>query len=637
MKRCLSCMKEYQKQYEVCPHCGYIEGTPPNEIYHLYPGTVLRERFIIGTVVGFGGFGVVYKAWDVVLDKMVAIKEFYPVGLIHRTPGKTKVNVFESKKEEFDLQKERFLEEAKNMARFSSHPNIINVYNFFEENNTAYIDMEFLEGMTYKKFLKMHGGIVEQDVAVKVILSVLEALREIHKENIIHRDVAPDNIFICEDGRIKLMDFGAARFSKGDEVSSHTIILKPGFAPPEQYQSKSRQGVFTDIYAVGAVLYRSLTGIMPDESTNRCEEDNMKPPKELNPDITDTMNNVILRAMALMYELRFQSDEEFMKALRPEAEGKIRDVKSELRHRKKKRLFAAMLIVAFLSICGLMGYRMYDLKKAQVDLKAADITMWVCVPEETLFSDYTATYQTALSEYEEKYPQIEIEIVPVLAAEYEEKLNAAYENNEMPDVFQLTDKEQFSYAKNIKRTFSYTDIAQYMGYEQLEETYPDNNVCPVTFELPALYTNTTFERLAIDAYEKEYQSINDTGIQDKNPETIEAFLKGESGYFVGDTSLYREVQERLAGIYTMEVMKLPEYMAEYGISFCVAKDTNRWEYNAAIQLLYYMLSENAQFVMIENHLGLPVHKDIYNRFVQLNPEFGIFEDIVTKVQFINRK
>ena len=634
MKRCLNCMQEYGDQFEICPHCGFIEGTPPKEIYHLNPGTILRDRFIVGTVVGFGGFGVVYRAWDTALDKMVAIKEFYPVGLIHRTPGEEKVNVFASKRDEFELQKARFLEEARNMAKFSSHPNIINVYNLFEENNTAYIDMEFLDGITYKKFLKQQGGVVSQEVAVMVIVAVLEALQEIHKDNIIHRDVAPDNIFICEDGRIKLMDFGAARFSKGDEVSSHTIILKPGFAPPEQYQSKSRQGVFTDIYAVGAVLYRSLTGIMPDESTNRCEEDNLKPPKELNPEISDTMNNVIMRAMALMSELRFQTDEEFINALKPSSEGKIRDVKSELRHRKKKRFVGIVFAILFLAICGFVGYRMYDLRRAQIDLKAADITMWVCVPDESWSDNYKNAYLNALSEYISKYPQIGIEIIPIVESDYAQRLSEAYESKNMPDVFQINEESQIEYAKEIDRTYSYIDTSQYVGFDVLKDVYSDLNVCPITFELPVLYTNTTYERLSDEEYTQIYEEITNGGLNHFEYEQTNSFINGENGYLFADTSLYRNVQEKLAGIYTMEILDLPQHYTEYGTIFCVSKDTNRWEYNAAVQLMYYLLSENAQFVMIENHLGLPVHREIYDQFVNLNPEFEVFNEVINEIKFI---
>ena len=158
----------------------------------------------------------------------------------------------------------RFLAEARNMAMFNTHPNIVNVYEFFEENNTAYIAMEFLKGMSFKQYIAAQGGKIGWQTAVSVVLSVLDGLKEIHRAKIIHRDVSPDNIFLVptddgKDYRIKLIDFGAARFASGEEEKTLSIILKPGYAPPEQYRSKSRQGPWTDLYAVGAVLYRAIT------------------------------------------------------------------------------------------------------------------------------------------------------------------------------------------------------------------------------------------------------------------------------------------------------------------------------------------------------------------------------------------
>ena len=272
MIRCLNCMEIFDEVYGVCPHCGFIPGSPPKEAYHLFPGTVLRGRYIVGTTVGFGGFGITYRAWDKTLDKMVAIKEFYPNGLVNRVPGEKTVIIYSGNRaNEFENGKIRFLAEARNMAMFNTHPNIVNVYEFFEENNTAYIAMEFLKGMSFKQYIAAQGGKIGWQTAVSVVLSVLDGLKEIHRAKIIHRDVSPDNIFLVptddgKDYRIKLIDFGAARFASGEEEKTLSIILKPGYAPPEQYRSKSRQGPWTDLYAVGAVLYRAITGIMPEEA-----------------------------------------------------------------------------------------------------------------------------------------------------------------------------------------------------------------------------------------------------------------------------------------------------------------------------------------------------------------------------------
>lgn len=335
--RCLQCMKEYHSDYEMCPFCGYVQNTEPKELYFLRPGTVIADRYVVGVSIGSGGFGITYKAWDRTLSKIVAIKEYYPAGLVNRVPGEKKMIIYSGSRErECANGKVRFLDEARNMAKFNTHPNIINVYDFFEENNTAYIIMEFLDGENYKEYIKKQGGRVSVDKALEVTRAVLEALSEVHKSGILHRDISPDNIFICRDGRIKLIDFGAARFSSVENAMTRSVILKPGFAPPEQYQTKSKQGPWTDIYAVGATLYRAVTGNVPEESVNRVEDDQLTDPKKFCPELSQNLSIVILRSMAILPELRFQSTADFLNAL--DSGGNIKDVRKELKFRKMRRL-----------------------------------------------------------------------------------------------------------------------------------------------------------------------------------------------------------------------------------------------------------------------------------------------------------
>lgn len=384
MTRCLNCMNLFDETYGVCPHCGFIPGTPPKEAYHLYPGTILRGRYMVGTTVGFGGFGITYRAWDLTLDKKVAIKEFYPNGIVNRVPGQREVIVYSGNRaDEFQNGKARFLAEARNMARFNTHPNIVNVYEFFEENNTAYIAMEFLDGMSYKQYIASQGGRVPVPVAVNVVLSVLDALKEIHKVKIIHRDVSPDNIFMVpvEPGstnyKVKLIDFGAARFSSGEEEKTLSIILKPGYAPPEQYRSRSKQGPWTDIYAVGAVFYRSITGKMPEESVNRMVEDHLAPPNTLVPDLPQYLNDSILRAMALNQELRFQNVDQFREAI--QQEKRVLSVDSELKRRKTMRGISVAAICLVLAGAALGCWQVYSHK--QRDLYNVEATIRVEMPD----------------------------------------------------------------------------------------------------------------------------------------------------------------------------------------------------------------------------------------------------------------
>ena len=217
------------------------------------------------------------------------------------------------------LGRERFLAEARNMAKFGAHRSIPNVFEFFEENGTAYIVMEFLSGMALNNYMTQAGGRIDIDFAVMIAGEVANALKSLHEQHIIHRDVAPDNIFICEgkDLKIKLMDLGAAKLADtSDDVID--IILKPGYSPAEQYDNTNNIGPWTDIYALGATLYMMVTGIKPDEATNRKINDQVVPPIAVNPLVSENLNNTIMRAMAVEPHLRFQTVDDFLAALNGE-------------------------------------------------------------------------------------------------------------------------------------------------------------------------------------------------------------------------------------------------------------------------------------------------------------------------------
>ena len=315
--RCLNCMQEFDDICGVCPHCGYIPGQPAKQPFELKPGTKLKNRYVIGTEIGAGGFGITYKAWDEMLAQIVAVKEYYPsaIGIVNRNPGEAKVIVCSGKsEEEFEKGRQRFLIEAKYMSKFIANPNIHHVYDFFSANGTSYIVMEFLSGITYKNFIRQSGnGQIDWTAAVKVTRSVLNALRDFHKAGIIHRNINPDNVFILENSEIKLIGLDTAKWP--DEENVLSCILTPGYAPPELYQRKSRQGPWTDIYPVGAMLYRVIVGRVPDESINRAVRDEMVPPKELVENLPDYVNNAIMRAMAVNPKHRFQNVDQFEEAL----------------------------------------------------------------------------------------------------------------------------------------------------------------------------------------------------------------------------------------------------------------------------------------------------------------------------------
>lgn len=347
--RCFRCMKEFSEEYEVCPHCGYIcNGKMPGGGYFLPEGTVLLNRYYIGIVLGCGGFGITYKAYDKVLDVIVAVKEYYPRGLVRRLDDSVTVDLcIKDDVDEFRIGMRRFLAEARTLARFSKHDNIVNVYNFYENNSTAYIVMEYLEGITLKTFLDNNDGIMSVDNCIYVIKSIAQALISLHREGILHRDVSPDNIFLCRDGRVKLIDFGAARLV-GPAGNTGKVVVKVGYAPPEQYRENDEQGPWTDLYAVGASFYRALTGCTPVESLIRIKEDCLKSPKECfqdrEEDIPDYLNNAIMKLLMLSPEDRFGSAEELLDVIdKKKTVSLVTAGKKRQKRQIRKKIIAVLL------------------------------------------------------------------------------------------------------------------------------------------------------------------------------------------------------------------------------------------------------------------------------------------------------
>lgn len=282
----------------------------------LKPGVILKERYKIEEVIGAGGFGITYRAWDPLLQSYVAIKEYYPSGIATRSADSSKVCVpVGQEQREYHRGRIRFLKEAQDVARFQSEPNIVSIYDYLEENDTAYMVMEYLHGCTLKQYIREHGGRLDTDHILHICLSVLDALAVVHKVGMIHRDISPENIFICEDLTVKLIDFGAAKQVYLDGEQTMSVVLKPGYAPPEQYAKKDKQGPWTDIYALGATLYFAATGEKPEESFGRVLEDTIKPVCEVNPEIPRAMSQVIMRAMSVKIEDRYQTVEAMREAL----------------------------------------------------------------------------------------------------------------------------------------------------------------------------------------------------------------------------------------------------------------------------------------------------------------------------------
>ena len=285
-------------------------------LYCLRKGTRLIGRYTIEGVLGQGGFGITYLGMDELHKKKVAIKEFFPQGIVTRNIEyeDTVTVTLVGEKENYDKGKERFLKEAQTMAMFSKDKGIVKALDFFEINNTAYIVMEYLEGVTLKQYLRENERIDAEDL-VELLVPLIEALDEIHSQGLIHRDISPDNIMVLPDGRIKLMDFGAARDYTEFGEKSLSIVLKPGYAPPEQYQTHGVQGPWTDIYALCATMYKCITGENPPDAIDRLVDDHLKKISTFGITVSPQIEEAIIKGMSVAAKDRYQNVGDFCEDL----------------------------------------------------------------------------------------------------------------------------------------------------------------------------------------------------------------------------------------------------------------------------------------------------------------------------------
>ena len=308
-------------------------------LHCLRKGTRLIGRYTIEGVLGQGGFGITYLGIDELHEKKVAIKEFFPQGIVTRNIEyqDTVTVTFVGEKDNYEKGKERFLKEARTMAKFSKDEGIVKALDFFEINNTAYIVMEYLEGVTLKQYLAENKRIDAEDL-VELLVPLIESLDEIHSQGLIHRDISPDNIMVLPDGRIKLMDFGAARDYTEFGEKSLSIVLKPGYAPPEQYQTHGVQGPWTDIYALCATMYKCITGENPPDAIERVMDDHLKKISAFGIPVLPQIEEAIIKGMSVAANDRYQNVGDFCEDLYggyeensvPEAEESQSQVETEL-------------------------------------------------------------------------------------------------------------------------------------------------------------------------------------------------------------------------------------------------------------------------------------------------------------------
>lgn len=316
-ERCIRCMHLLDEKGH-CAKCEFDASSYKQPNMALPLGTCLNERYFLGKVLGEGGFGITYVAWDIVLMVPVAVKEYFPSGIVTREkegPQIGTLQIYEGKSElEFEKGKEDFLKEARSLSRFMKLPSIVSVRDFFQENRTAYIVMEYVEGTRVRNYIRKNGKMSGKQV-LALMEPVIHSLCDIHKTGLIHRDISIDNLMFDENGQLKLIDFGAARNVELPE-NTITVSIKRGFSPEEQYRAKGEQGPWTDLYSLCGTMYFMLTGKIPDESVERVYADHLVPLRQWE-DVKLPMQAkcAIDKGMAVLAKDRWQDMEELYNEL----------------------------------------------------------------------------------------------------------------------------------------------------------------------------------------------------------------------------------------------------------------------------------------------------------------------------------
>ncbi|MGE4278056.1 MAG: pentapeptide repeat-containing protein [Magnetospirillum sp.] len=316
MSQCPSCFGESESaDGQPCSRCGWHAGKEVDGPY-LAIGSLLGGKYRVGRCLGAGGFGITYLCRDENLKALVAIKEYFPAQLVQRGMSLRQVASFTGKYDDYSYGLEQFLREAQMLATYRDHAGIVSILDYFPENGTGYMVMEYLDGYTFEEYLKERQGKLPWVEVLNILTPVMDALRAVHSHGVVHRDVSPENILLLRDGRVKVIDFGAARRALKQKSQALSIILREGYAPFEQYQTQGEQGPWTDVYALAATFYRALTGQLPPMATDRVANDRLVKPSALGVALPSGVERALLKGLAVMKGDRYQDMGAFLHDLR---------------------------------------------------------------------------------------------------------------------------------------------------------------------------------------------------------------------------------------------------------------------------------------------------------------------------------
>lgn len=346
---CMRCMTSKPADAAKCPKCGFDESQQVADTHHLPLRTVLKGQYLVGCVLGEGGFGITYIGWDLFLHIPIAIKEYFPSGVVIRDKGQHTVSVFAGKDEQFFLQgRERFFREAQKVAKFDTTPGVVSVKNCFLENGTAYIIMEYISGTNLGVYAAQKGGRLSLEETLQLLRTPLETLEELHKASTYHRDISPENLMLSETGVVKLIDFGSAL----DNSAAHNtrmLVVRSGYSPVEMYSNVGEDGPYSDVYSMAATIYKLTTGVTPPMANDRRERDTLVPPRQLGvKDMTERQQAALLKGLSVQPEDRYQDVASFARDLYGKGKPLPQREKKPKKAKPRSALIAACCVLAVL-------------------------------------------------------------------------------------------------------------------------------------------------------------------------------------------------------------------------------------------------------------------------------------------------
>ena len=373
-KLCMRCMAMKTDEQEACPVCGFREREFVPEKHHLPPRTILKGQYLVGCALGEGGFGITYIGWDLFLHMPVAIKEYFPSGVVIRDQGQHTVNVFAGKDEQsFLLGRDRFFREAQKVARFDNNPGVVSVKNCFLENGTAYIIMEYISGINLGTYAAQRGGKLGFQETLQLLKTPIQTLEELHRYSTYHRDISPENLMLSKTGTVKLIDFGSAMESDS-EKKTRVLMVRSGYSPVEMYSSTGKDGPYSDVYSMAATIYKLITGVTPPAATERLNADSLVRPTMLGvKEISQEQEAALMKGMAVQLNDRYQTMAEFFHDLYGYGINDAPLSKPQPKHRALLVLLA-LACVALLVGAGILLGRQGGFPPAPIEQETAEPT-----------------------------------------------------------------------------------------------------------------------------------------------------------------------------------------------------------------------------------------------------------------------